>query len=211
MRGMQELTLVGSKGCGNVIVEIASALAGVPLRLEEVDYAAGSATRSRLLQVNPLGQVPALLLPDGSVMTESLAMIHYLNDLAPQAGLVPPPGTAERTAFLRWSTFIVAAIYPTFTYGDEPAKWVEDVQGARQLRESTDRHREKLWQQVEAEVREPWFLGERRSALDIYIAVMTRWRPGVLWFAKRTPKLGALAQKTAAIPEVAAIIKRHFD
>ena len=203
--------LLGEKGCGNVIVEAAFALAGVPLEVEPVEYAAGSPTRARLLAVNPLGQVPALILPDGSVMTESLAMIHYVNDLAPKAGLVPAPKSAERARFLRWSTFLVAAIYPTFTYGDEPAKWVEDPNGAKQLRESTARHREKLWLQVEGEAGAPWFLGETRSALDIYVAVMTRWRPGILWFTKRTPKLVAIAQKTTAIPEMAAVMKRNFD
>src|SRR5512140_2235502 len=207
---MDKHRLLGGKGCGNVIVEAAFALAGVPLETEEVDYSAGSATRARLLEVNPLGQVPALVLPDGTVMTESLAMIHHVNDLAPQAGLVPPPGTPDRARFLRWSTFLVAAVYPTFTYGDEPAKWVEDPKGAKQLRESTDRHREKLWLQMEAEAGEPWFLGERRTALDIYIAVMTRWRPGILWFGKRTPRLLAIAQKTTAIPEVAAVMSRNF-
>ena len=113
--------LLGCKGCGNVIVEAAFALARVPLDYEEVDYSTGSPTRARLLEVNPLGQGPTLVLPDGTVMTESLAMIHYLNDLAPKAGLVPPKGDAARVPFLRWSTFIVAALYPTWTYGDEPA------------------------------------------------------------------------------------------
>jgi GST-like protein len=207
---MKNHLLLGCKGCGNAIVESAFALAGIALDTEEVDYSAGSATRGRLLEANPLGQVPALVLPDGSVMTESLAMIHYLNDLAPALQLVPRAGSAERARFLRWSTFLVAAIYPTFTYGDEPAKWVEDPTGAKQLRESTDRHREKLWLQVEAEAGAPWFLGETRSALDLYVAVMTRWRPGILWFAKKTPKLTAIAQKTTAIPEVAAVMSRNF-
>ena len=207
---MDKHLLLGCKGCGNVIVESAFALAGIPLDTEEVDYSAGSPTRGRLLEVNPLGQVPSLVLPDGSVMTESLAMIHYVNDLAPDAQLVPRAGTAERAPFLRWSTFLVAAIYPTYTYGDEPAKWVEEPAGAKQLRESTDRHREKLWMQVEGQVGEPWFLGERRTALDLYVAAMTRWRPGILWFAKKTPKLSAIAQKTTAIPQVAAVMSRNF-
>lgn len=208
---MDKHIILGDRGCGNAIVEAAFALAGVPLDGERVDYSPGSPTRARLLEVNPLGQVPALVLPSGEVMTESLAMIHYVDDLSPKAGLVPRAGSAARAPFLRWSTFLVAAIYPTFTYGDEPAKWVEDPKGAKQLRESTDRHREKLWLQVEGEARAPWFLGESRSALDIYIAVMTRWRPGILWFTKKTPKLMAIAQRTAAIPEVAAVMKRNFD
>ena len=203
--------LLGCKGCGSAIVESAFAIAGVPLAYEEVDYSTGSPTRERLLDVNPLGQVPVLVLPDGAVMTESLAMVHYVNDLAPKAHLVPPKGDPARVPFLRWSTFVVAALYPTWTYGDEPAKWVEDTQGAKQLRESTDGHRKKLWAQVEEVAGEPFFLGARMSALDLYVAAMTRWRPGVLWFAKHAPKLSAIAKTTSAIPKVADVIKRNFD
>jgi GST-like protein len=202
--------LLGSKGCGSAIVEAAFALASVPLEYEEVDYGAGSATRERLLGVNPLGQVPALVLPDGSVLTESLAIVHYLNDLAPRARLVPPKGDPGRVAFLRWSTFLVAAVYPTFTYGDEPARWVEDVRGAKQLRESTDRHREAQWLRLEEVVGEPWFLGAKMSALDLYLAVMTRWRPGGKWFAANTPRVLAIAERTSATPGVADVMKRNF-
>lgn len=134
--------LLGCKGCGSAIVEAAFALAGVPLELEEVDYSAGSPTRERLLAVNPLAQVPVLLLPDGRVLTESLAILHYLDDLEPGAALIPPRGDATRASFHRWSVFLVAAIYPTFTYGDDPGKWVKNEEGAKQLRESTDRHRD---------------------------------------------------------------------
>ena len=191
-------------------MECAFALAGLPLEREEVDYAAGSPTRGRLLAVNPLGQVPALVLPDGRVMTESLAIVHYIDDLAPKAGLVPRKGDPARLPFLRWSTFLVAALYPTFTYGDEPAKWVDDVKGAKQLRESTDRHREAQWLRLEEVAGEPWFLGARMSALDLYVAVMTRWRPGRKWFSAHTPRLLAIAEKTSATPGVADVIKRNF-
>ena len=202
--------MLGSKGCGNAIVECAFALAGLPLDYEEVDYAADSPTRPKLLAANPLGQVPTLVLPDGTVMTESLAMIHYLDDLAPAAALLPPRGDPLRARFHRWAVMLVSAVYPTFTYGDEPTKWVPDEAAAKLLRQSTDRQREALWLQFESQALAPWFLGERFSAIDIYIAVMTRWRPGVLWFAKKTPKLMAIAGRAAALPAVGPVIARHF-
>lgn len=202
--------LLGSRGCGSAIVEFAFALAGVACDCEEVDYAAGSPTRDRLLAVNPLGQVPALVLPDGRVLTESLAILHWLDDLAPAAGLVPARGTASRAAFYRWIAFLVAAIYPTFTYGDEPRKWVADEAGARMLRESTDRHREQLWRQVDAAAGSPWFLGDSRSAIDLYLLAMTHWRPGRKWFAANTPALAAIAARAGSIEALSPLVKRHF-
>ncbi len=207
---MKKPLLLGSKGCGNAIVEAAFAVAGLPFDYEEVDYAADSPTRPRLLSVNPLGQVPSLLLPNGTVMTESLAMIQYANDQAPKAGLIPPVGDPAREAFHRWSVFIVAAIYPTFTYGDDPKKWVADEEGSKMLRESTNRHREALWKQMESVAGAPWFLGERFSAIDLYLAFEVYWRPGRKWFDANAPKISAIAKKAAALDAVAPVIARHF-
>ena len=92
--------------------------------------------------------------------------------------------------------FIVAALYPTFTYGDDPKKWVagrgrlEDA-----ARDSTNRHREALWKQLEAAAGTPWFLGERMSALDLYFASMVFWRPGRKWFDANAPKIMPPSQK----------------
>ncbi len=96
--------------------------------------------------MNPLAQVPALVLPDKRVMTESLAILHYVDDRAPGAKLIPPKGDPSREAFYRWAVFIVAALYPTFAYGDDPKKWVPDEEGAAErLRVRQSRHRESLW------------------------------------------------------------------
>jgi GST-like protein len=207
---MKKPLLLGCKGCGNAIVEAAFGVAGIPVDYEEVDYSDDSPTRPRLLQFNPLGQVPTLVLPDGTVMTESLAMLHYIDDLAPKAGLIPPKGDPLRPAFYRWAVFLIAAVYPTYTYGDDPKKWIADETASKLLRESTDKHRQALWKQVEGEVKGPWFLGERFSALDLYVAAMTRWRPGVLWFAKNTPKVVEIAKRAAALPAVAPVMAKNF-
>jgi len=207
---MKKPLLLGCQGCGNAIVECAFALAGIPFDYEEVDYSADSPTRPRLLQVNPLGQVPTLVLPDGTVMAESLAMIHYIDDAAPNAGLIPSRGDPLRPVFYRWAIHIIAAVYPTFTYGDDPKKWVADETGAKQLRASTDAHRQEMWRRLESVAGSPWFLGERRSALDLYIASMTRWRPGRKWFEANTPKLVAIAQRASALEELTPVMKKNF-
>ena len=208
---MKTPLLLGCKGCGNAIVEAAFAVAGLPLDYEEVDYSEDSPTRPRLLKFNPLGQVPTLVLPSGEVMTESLAILHYLDDLAPKAGLIPAKGDAMRPLFYRWAVFFIAAVYPTYTYGDDPKKWVPDEAASKQLRESTDNHRKALWGQLEAQAKAPWFLGERFSALDLYVTMMTRWRPGVLWFAKNAPKCVEIAKRATALPAVAPVMRKNFD
>jgi len=200
--------VIGCRGCGSVIVEAALVLAGIAYDREEVDYSQPGPARDRLVAHNPLGQVPTVILPDGGVMTETAAIALHLDDLVPAAGLFPGPRDPLRRDALRWLVFLVSAVYPTFSYGDDPAKWVGDAGPA--LGAATDAHRQRLWQQVEAVARGPWFLGPRFSMLDVYIAVMTRWRPRRAWFAEHCKKLTAIATALDDDPRLAALWAANF-
>lgn len=203
--------LLGQKGYGSVIAEAAFALAGIEIAIEDLDYESPGPDRDRLLALNPLGQVPTLIMPDGSVMTESAAILLHVADLAPEAGLVPALDDPNRPRFLRWLVFLVSAVYPTFTYGDVPERWVPaDV--APLLKEATNRHREGLWRQVEADFDPaPWLLGARFSALDLYVCAMSRWRPRRDWFAVECPRLHRIALAVDALPALRGVWARNAD
>jgi GST-like protein len=200
--------VIGTKGCGSVLTEAALTLAEIPYQREEIDYARPGPELDRLRALNPLGQVPTVVLPDGSVMTESAAIALYIDEQVPAAGLLPPPGDPLRPTALRWLIFLVAAIYPTFTYGDEPERFVGDA-GPR-LREATDARRLEMWRQLEAELKGPWLLGARFSILDVFVAVMTHWRPRRAWFAEHCPRLSAIATTVDGEPRLRQLLADSF-
>ena len=143
-------------------------------------------------------------------MSESAAITLLLADITGRNSLVPLGDAKERGKFLRWLIFIVANIYPTFTYADDPSRFVS-VNAARDpFRAATDAYAQRLWRQIEHEAAGPWFLGERFSALDIYIGIMTRWRPKRGWFETETPRLFAIARRADQVPELGAVWKRNF-
>lgn len=197
-------------GWGSALVEAMLALCSAPVHIEDVTgFDRPSAARDRLLRVNPLGQVPTLLLPEGTVMTESAAIALLLSERHPQAGLAPAPGTPLRPTFLRRLIWIAANVYPTFTYGDYPERWVGA--DAKSLRAATDSHRERLWRQFESDMSAgEWALGAHFSALDVYIAVMTHWRPRRAWFAARCPRLHAIAARVDDHPLLNVVLQRNF-
>lgn len=208
---MSGYKLWGRAGWGSTIVEAQLVWYGLPHAFEPVeDLFRTPDAAARLRKVNPLAQVPTLEMPDGSIMSESAAITLLLADITGKDSLVPGPKAAERAKFLRWLVFIVANIYPTFTYADDPSRFVS-VNAARDpFRAATDAYAQKLWRQIEREAGSPWFLGERFSALDIYIDVMTRWRPKRGWFESETPRLFAIARHTDQVPELVPVWKRNF-
>ncbi|HWK43394.1 MAG TPA: glutathione S-transferase family protein [Stellaceae bacterium] len=201
-------TLYARPGWGSVLTEVQLAWYGLPYRIEEVgDLFADSEAAERLRGVNPLSQLPTLVLPDGQVMTESAAITLHLAEVTGRADLVP---AVPRPRFLRWLVFLVANLYPTFTYADEPARFVPGEDAQKAFRATVDAYAKRLWAIVEAEAGTPWFLGDRFSALDIFIASMTRWRPGREWFAAEAPKLHAIAVAAEASPQIAEVWRRNF-
>jgi GST-like protein len=204
-------TVFSVPGWGSALTEAMLALCSAPVCIEDVTgFDRPGASRDRLLRVNPLGQVPTLVLPEGTVMTESAAIALLLSERHPQAGLAPAPATPLRPKFLRWLIWIAANVYPTFTYGDYPERWVGA--DAKSLKAATDSYRERLWRQLEAEASEGgWMLGTNFSVLDVYVTVMTHWRPGRLWFAEQCPRLRAIAARADEHPLLEGVLKRNFS
>jgi len=143
-------------------------------------------------------------------MTESAAITLHLADVTGSEDLVPGPGAAERPSFLRWLVFLVANIYPTFTYADVPSRFVEVEEAQASFRRSLDEHARRLWILVEEAAGSPWFLGSRFSAMDLYLAVMTHWRPGREWFAANAPRLAAISTAVDKETRLVEVWRRNF-
>lgn len=65
-----------------------------------------------ILAVNPMGKIPTLVLEDETVVTESPAILAYLADRYPEAGMAPAVGTSERGSYYRWLFFVGSAFEP---------------------------------------------------------------------------------------------------
>lgn len=202
--------LLASKGTGSAIIELALTLAGIAYEAEYLELEALGPGCARVTPYNPLGQVPVLIAPDGAVLSETAAIILALHDISPNAGLVPA-GAAERQRFFRWLMFLVATLYPTFTYGDSPERWVSGEDAGAELRAKTDAAREGMWCFIEEQISPgPWFLGAEFSALDLYTAVMLHWRPRQDWFSGHCPKLSGVAEEVYKMPACGDALKRNF-
>lgn len=200
---MQKIEIYGRRGDGSDMAEAFLTLAHIPYEFISLDYDTPGPDRDRLLALNVLGQVPTLRLPDGKILTECLAIAVYAQTLNPDAPLIPREIELV-PKFWRTMTMLVAAIYPTFTYGDDPAKWAGEA-GAARLRETTEERRKVLWRFLEKECGEPYFLGSRMTAIDVALRVMTTWRPREAWFEKETPRLFRIRERMDKDPRIQKI------
>ncbi|MDD5366508.1 MAG: glutathione transferase GstA [Gallionellaceae bacterium] len=101
-------------GACSMAVHIALREAGYAFDLDKVDLAAKTTAGGEdYNQVNAKGYVPALRLDDGEVLTEVAAILQYLADHKPDAGLAPPAGSLAHYRLLEWLNFIATEIHKT--------------------------------------------------------------------------------------------------
>lgn len=202
-------TIYGSLRSGVFSSEAALAEAEAPYRLEIVSLDDNEQKSPAFRAVNPSGKVPALKLPEGGVVTESMAILLTIADRFPEAQLLPDAGSAMRAQAYRWLAYMAGEIYPMVEIADYP----ERFGGSEALRElARGRIRESLLL-LDQTVEGPWFLGERFSALDIYAVMFTRWRGtiGRDWLeGGHLPRLWALAQRLSQRPRIAPVWRKHF-
>jgi len=111
------LMLYGAKGSGSAAIEAALTLAGVRFRsVKAATWEPGPGLR-KLKRVNPLAQIPTLVLDDGTVMSESAAILIWLGVRYPKAGLLP----AKPAQAIRGLVFLAANCYAAIGIIDYPS------------------------------------------------------------------------------------------
>jgi GST-like protein len=205
--------LYGDTGSGSAMVEMALAEIGEPVEVRSVPLEGDHQLRSDYLAINPMGRLPTLLLPDGTVLTESLAILLTLADRHPEAALLPPPGGTERAVALRWMTLMAAEFYPHVTRWDYPHRF-GPPEAAEAIRERAEKMGHDVLRVVEDHAglrggEAPFLLGGLFCLADIPLAVMSRWIGGRRWTPANCPRLEALAQAVARRPAIAPIWARH--
>lgn len=198
-------------GWGSALIEAQAAEYGLPLELVWLDDPdTGPQARAEWAMLNPLEQLPTMVLPDGRVLTESAAITLFLAEAAQSDLLVPRPDAPEYATFLRWLIWMVANVYPAASTYSHADRLVNDPFEARGMQDRLMVRTQALWQQAAAEAGTPWFLGDRYSALDIYLAVMLHWDPGLNWAAEHVPRLYNIAAATTARPVLGPVMARNF-
>jgi glutathione S-transferase len=161
------------------VVDLALAQAGVPVARVHVDTKTGENRTPAFLAINPLGHIPVLTLPDGTVMTESSAIVLHLVETFPAAALAPLPGDPSRPVFLRWLLMLTTTIYEAELRVSYPARYTTDPAQADGVREAAKAKQDELFAIVlRALPPRPFALGARATLLDAYLAMLAAWYSG---------------------------------
>lgn len=205
------LTIFGAVGSGSVPIEAALTLLEVQYQVVEAVTWESEEARQRVEKVNPLRQVPALVLPSGEIITESAAILIYLADLYAPGRLAPGLSSSKRGQYLRWMTYVSAAIYSLAWIKDDPLRVAENPEnGARIISRVHDRI-VFCWHEMDRQILPGrYILGDELTVLDLYVAVISRFSPGRMRFCESAPKMAHIVRRVDAEPRLEDFWAKRF-
>jgi glutathione S-transferase len=176
--------------------------AAAPYRIVPVDFEKGEHKAPSFLALNPMGKLPTIE-HRGVVVTETAAIVAYVADAFPSAGLAPPPGDALRGPYYRWLFFGAGCVEPALV-----DKMMQRPEVARKAAVGWGSYEDVIATLRKALDPGPYLLGARFSAADVYVGAELRWAmmlgiPGLEGdptFADYVARLSArpAAQRTAS-------------
>jgi glutathione S-transferase len=166
--------LYSRPGTGGFVVEAALRAAGAPFELVDVPKAVPH--DPAFLADSPLGQVPAIVLPDGRAMTESAAICILLAERYPEARLAPAIGSSDRADFLRWMVFLSVLYLADLRYF-YAHRYTADPSGVEAVKQAALAEMDRDFAILDAALAGREGLAGARSIADVYLLMLAHWHP----------------------------------
>jgi glutathione S-transferase len=197
-----DMKLYYSPAACSLSPHIVAAEAGIELQLVKVDTKTKTiAKEGDFWAINPKGYVPALELDDGQVLTEGPAIVQYLADLKPAAGLAPAAGTLARYRLQEMLNYITSEIHKTYSPLFNPKVSAE-------VRAERTEYLKKRYAFLDRHLAaHNYLVGDRFTAADAYLFVVTNWARSTKVDLSEFTQLLAFQKRIAARPGVQAAMK----
>jgi glutathione S-transferase len=191
------MKLYYSPGACSLSPHIALLEAGLPYDLVKVDVRAKKLENGDdFLKVNPKGQVPALALDSGEIVTEGPVIVQMIADKAADKHLAPARDSAERYKLLEWLNFITTELHKNFSplfnpaIPDEVKKFFADrIMGK--------------FKYIDSQLAgHDYLMGKQFTVADGYLYAMLRWADGHKLDLSGLPNVTAYKARVAARPKV---------
>jgi len=193
------------------MVELALARIGADYELVRTGLGKAAKDSDEYLAINPTGKLPALLTPEGEILTESAAILLTLAERHPQSGLLPQRRGPARAKAIRWTVFVAGEIYPMIEIVDYPERFVEKG-AAKTLRERARARIRRRWLSVESAITgDPWLDARGPSTADLAIAVVSRWSTGKRWRNSSCPRIEAITNALSRDESTRLVWESHFE
>lgn len=202
------LTLYYAPGSSSIASHLALEEAGAEYQTHLVNEETGEHRMEAYLRVNPRGKMPALRLPDGTVLVENLAIQTYIARTHSAAKLLPDDPVSGACA-LSLIAFFATSVHPAFSHFWAPGRFTDEPAGEAGIRAKGLATFHGHCREIDALLAgQDWFLS-RFSTVDCYDFVFWGWglRAGLPMHELRN--YSAHKDRMLARPAVRRVLERE--
>ncbi|WP_164660862.1 glutathione S-transferase family protein [Tropicibacter sp. Alg240-R139] len=198
------MQLYYAPGTISIAVAIALEEAGLEYEPVKLDFSAGEQTTSAYGQINPKGRVPALVV-EGGILTETGALLDFIADKAPEAGLVPAdPVMAARMREVMY--YLASTMHVNHAHKMRGHRWADKKSSWADMKGKVAETMTASCAYIESKgLRGPFVLGDNISLADIYLYVVSSWLEGDGVDVSAFPKIVAFRAAMEARASVQAV------
>ena len=198
------MKLYYAPGACSLSPHIVAREAGLDVQLAKVDLKAHKVEGGAdYYGVNPKGYVPALEVSPGQVLTEGPAIVQYLADQKPQAGLMPAAGSLDRYRVAETLAFINSEIHKTYSPLFNPNTSAE-------LADDRRAYLKRRYQVIEKQLQgREYLVGNQFTVADAYLFTVTSWAPHVKVDLSEFPNLQAFQKRVGSRPAVQTALREE--
>ena len=195
-------------GSGGFVVEAALSMCGEPFELISIDSTPGTELPESFRDINPWRQVPVLITRDGTLMTESAAMLIFLATRDQSGVLGPAVDQPEYAELVRWLVFLSANAYEAIVRKGYPHRFTTDAEATDGVVAAARLRAQSAFQVIDDQLQNADYLvGNRFSVADLYLAMLYAWH----YDDRACPRCRALTHRIAADDRIAPLWRRNFD
>jgi glutathione S-transferase len=183
-----------------------------PFELVYVGRNASDAVKKLFLNINPLGAVPALELDDKKILTQNIAILEYIADQNPEAGLIERAGSLERADIMMWLSLIAADLHKAFAPLFGLAKITSNAEGQADIKKWCFANIDKYLSIIDAHLQNRKYLAcERFTIADCYLFTAYQWTSAVSFPTEKYTAINRYAAVISKRPSVVAVHEREMN
>lgn len=152
--------------------------AGATYAAERLDFKAQQQRSPEYLRLNPKGRVPALVT-DRGVLTETPALLQYIAQSFPQAGLAPLDDAFLLARMNEFNSYLCSTVHVAHAHRARGRRWADDEPAIDSMKKKVAQNMAECFDLIERRMLQgPWVLGERFSTSDLYLFTLSGWLEG---------------------------------
>jgi glutathione S-transferase len=149
--------------------------AGVGYSTVRIDFAKAEQRSSDYLRVNPKGRVPALVT-DRGILTETPAMLAFVAQSFPAAGLAPFDDAFAFAEIQAFNSYLCSTLHVAHAHRMRGHRWADDAAAIAAMQRRVPQSVGACYELIERDMlKGPWVMGERYTICDPYLFTLAQW------------------------------------